>query len=493
MIFLTAPEFFYLWRTKIEKLRRLIFVLSFICIFPFSVLAQKLWTLEECASYAKENNISIKQAQLNEQLAEYTLTQSKLNTLPNLTASAGYYFNFGKTIDPTTNLFITQNQQTNTLQLSLGWPIFNGFQKINTIKENEFSLLASHANTANTAQTVLLYVAGGFLDIVYAKENLNNTDDQLRLSQQQLQRTTALVQAGNLAQGSLYDIEAQVATDELNKVTAQNQLDLAKLNLQQLLNLTEPLDVAVPEIAVSNELLQDLNRPIDSIYSTALKTQPSIMNARYNLLSSQKGLAVAKGTQYPTLSFFGSLSTNYSNVYSNPVFKGFTQEYDTIGFVASTFEPVLAPGVLYDFVKVPYGTQFKNNFGQAFGFSLDIPIFTNWNARTNINRAKIAVLNSEYNFQSAKLQLQKDVETAYQDAVAAKNSYEAALKGVTALQKAFDDAEKKFNLGAITSLDYTTAKRNLTKAQSDLLQSKYRYIFKLKVLDIYQGKPLTLQ
>ena len=155
---------------------------------------------------------------------------------------------------------------------------------------------------------------------------------------------------------------------------------------------------------------------------------------------------------------------------------------------------VVSPGfdIVPTYKATGYTDQFKDNFGQAFGFSLDIPIFNNWSSRNNVSRSKINVQNAEYSLQSAKQQLQKDVQTAYQDAIAAKNSYTAALKSVTALEKSFDDAERKFNLGAITSIDYITAKSNLTKSQSSLLQSKYRYIFKLKVLDLYQGKPLTL-
>lgn len=472
----------------------------FILFFTFSqftlVFSQKVWTLEECAAYATANNISLKQSQLNAQLSDYTLTQSKLNLLPSLNASTGYYFNFGRTIDPTSNLFVNQNTQTNTIQLSVGWPLFNGLQRVNAIKQNQFSLLANEAAAANTEQTILLYVAGGFLDIVYGQENLLAAQEQLTVSRAQMDRTRMLVDAGTLSQGALYDIEAQVANDELAEVNAQNALDIARLNLAQLMNLQEPVQVSVPDISMSTELLRMMNQTADSIYQDALRIQPVIKNAEYTLLSNQRGLAVARGAQYPSLSFFGSLSTNYSDAYQR------LGSLDTIigppyqiGYVGNTGDAVFSPyfDVVPNFTGVAYGKQLKDNFGQAFGFSLDIPIFNNWNVRTNISRSKINVQNAEYELQSAKQQLQKDVATAYQDAVSAKNSYTAALKSVTSLQKSFDDAQKRFNLGAITSLDYTTAKSNLTKAQSSLLQSKFRYIFKLKVLDLYQGKPLTLQ
>ncbi len=262
------------------------------------------------------------------------------------------------------------------------------------------------------------------------------------------------------------------------------------------MNVNETVDVMVPDINMSNELLQDINKNADSIYQTALKNQAAIKSSEYSLLSSERALAASKGAQYPSLSLFGNLATNYSDAYQQLIsFDTISGGVYPIGFVESTGDPVVSPQ--FDFIprlgNVPYDKQLRDNFGQFFGLSLEIPIFSNWNTRTNISRSKINVVNAQYNLQSTKLQLQKDVQTAYQDAVGSKNSYEALLKNVTALQRAFDDAQKRFNLGAINSLDYTTAKSNLARAQSDLLQSKYRYIFSLKVLDVYEGKPITLQ
>jgi len=414
-----------------------------------------------------------------------------MNFLPGISANTGYYFNFGKTIDPTTNLFRTQNTQTNTLSLNGNIGLFNGLQRWNTLDQSQFDLMASMANTENVINNVELYVVGGFLDIVYAKENLKVAEDQLTLAKNQLDRTKLLVEAGTLSQSSLYDIEAQASQNEVTRVTAQNSLDIARLNLTQLLNLAEPIDIVVPEINMSVQL-EELNKTVSDIYQIALSTQPQIRGADYQVKSAEKGLSISKGRLYPSLTLFASLTSNYSN------FQQYSADYthlnvDTIGAVAGDLTPVITytPSLIQ--TSVPFSNQYRDNFGQAFGFSLDIPIFNNWQYRNNISRSKIQVLDAQYNLESAKQQLLKDVQTAYADAVAAKNSYEAALKAVSAYEKSFNDGQLKFNAGLITSLDFITLKNNYAKSQSDLLRAKYQYIFKLKVLDFYQGKPLTLQ
>lgn len=489
---LSGLQIFLSWRPEIQThLLRSLFIFLFLLINSLS-FAQKTWTLDECIDYAKQNNIQIKKAELNQQLSEYSVLQSKMNFFPGINASTGYYFNFGKTIDPTTNLFVTQNTQTNTFSLNGSLGLFNGFQRWNTLKQSQFDLLASQANTENITQNIELYVVGGFLDIVYAKENLRIAEDQLTLSQDQLDRTRRLVESGVLSQGSLYDLEAQASQSEVTKVTAQNSLDIAKLNLAQLLNISEPLDIVVPEINMTAQL-QEMNKTVNDIYNIALSTQPSIRYADYETKSAEKGLSIARGKLYPSLSLFGSLTTNYTDIYKKYQVDSSQVNTVPIGFVATDNTPVLTyvPTVYSN--SVPLFDQYNDNFVQAFGFTLDIPIFNNWQTRTTISRSKIQVLDAQYNLESAKQTLLKDVQTAYADAVAAKNSYEAALKAVSSYQRSFEDGQLKFNAGLITSLDFTTIKNNYAKSQSDLLRAKYQYIFKLKVLDFYQGKPLTLQ
>lgn len=470
---------------------RRILIYFFVLFFSTPLFAQTQWSLEQCILYAQEHNITIKQSALNVQLSEQTNLQAKLNLLPTLNGSTNYGFSFGKNIDPTSNTFITSNYQSASFSVSTGVTLFNGLQKENGIKQAEFNLLAAQSNFQKIKNDISLSIAAAFLQVLYAKENLNNMQSQKNLLAAQLDKTKILVVANILAEGNQFDMEAQVAQQNLNEVTAKNSLDLAKLNLSQLLDLDSTIDIATPMLTFTKDMLFSGSLSVGAIYQTALISQPQIQASQYSLFAAQKGLNIAKGRLYPSLSFYGSVSTNYSNAVKK-INSVDTSGFHTIGFVQSTNELVLSPSFTYSFVKTPFGDQFKDNFGQSVGFSLSIPIFDAWNAHTGVESAKINFLNAQYNYELVQNQLKKDVQTAYADAVAGKDKYNAALANETAIEKSFNNAKQKFDLGAISSVDFNVAQNNLVQAQSQVLQAKYDYIFKLKILDFYQGKPLTL-
>jgi len=238
---------------------------------------------------------------------------------------------------------------------------------------------------------------------------------------------------------------------------------------------------------------EDLSTSVDEVYNIALANQPSIKAADYQFQSSQKGLSIARGKLYPTLNLFGQFSTNYSNLYQTLGSIDTTDQYSIIGKVLSTNQLVGQPIFIPHFQNVSLFDQYNDNFGKAFGVTLDIPIFNGWHARSNISRSKIQVMQSQLNLEEVKQNLLKSVQAAYINAVAGRKQYEATLNQVNSFQRAFDDAKVRFSAGAINSVDYTTAATNLFKAQNDLVQAKYQYIFKLKVLDFYEGKPLTIE
>ncbi len=425
-------------------------------------------------------------------LSKDSYTQSQLGLLPNLNASSSYGINTGKNIDPTSNLFVNQTIRSGNFSLSTNVTLFSGFSKINEMRKAYYDFMASRYNTEQVVNDISLSVATAYLQILFAQENFANVEAAEKLSQEQVDRTTTLVDAGVLAQGSLLQIQSQEALDELNTVNAKNQLSLAKLNLQQLLNMDHPIDIVIPDLRIPVAMaFQDMNA--GTIYETALTLQPGIKGAEFKLKGAEKGLAAARGAFSPSLSLFGSLSSQYSNAVKR--LKDGSISFDTtlIGFDGVTLSPVYTLQPSYQFENTPLSNQIKDNFGQSFGVSLNFPIFNGWATHTNVSHSKVNLLNEQYNLDLQKQQLKKSIETAYADAVAAKDRYSAALKSESSFEQSFNYTELKFNAGILTSFDYVTAQNSLSKARSESLQAKFEYIFKLKVLDYYQGKPLNLQ
>lgn len=428
---------------------------------------------------------------INEQISQSTYLSSKLNFLPSVNGQASQTFSFGKTINPQTNQYINENINYSDFGLGIDLNLFGGLQKWNTNKANQYAWMASQLDVKTEMNTISLLIVQDYLAVLFAKEQLKLAQNQKALDDDQVARTKQLVDAGSLAEGSLLTIQAQQSNDQLNLVNAQNALTQDLLDLQQVLNLQKPIDTEVPDVAVSNDMLEQNLPPFDSVYQLAVQSQPQIKSSQYKVLSAQKALSATKGTYYPSLIGFFNLSTNYASNFQR-ISSATTTGFDTIGFVAPSLDPVVTPIFSYQFENVPFNTQLNNNLGKTLGLQLNIPIFNGWSAHTAVDKAKLNLKLTELQKESADQQLRKDVETAYTSAIAARNSYEAALQSVQSLQKEFDYMKEKFDLGAATTLDYTTAQNNLAQAESNMLQQKYNLLFRVKNLDFYEGKPLKL-
>jgi outer membrane protein len=451
--------------------------------------AQEKWSLQKCVEYAAANNLQVKQSILTQQTSEVNLLQYKLGLLPNLSGTAQQGFSFGRNIDPYTNTYVVSNINYSNFALNSNLVLFNGFSKIDQIKQSQFDLAANQKATQQMIDNISLNVANAFLQVVLDKEQLSVAQDQVDLSKESVDHTQKLVEGGALAEGSLFDVQAQLAKDQQSLVTAENNLALAILNLQQLLNLDKPVDTDVPSLDVTAEMLI-INTDSGKLYQSALTTQPEIAEGQFKVNSSEKALSVSRGAYYPTLSAFASVSTNFSSIAQNLVYG--TPTFEPIGIVEGTDEIVETPVSTYTLQNIPFNTQIDNNLGKIVGLQLNVPIFSGLQNRSNVERSRINLQNEQLNFAITKQQLQKDVETAYTNAVGASKSYVASMQSEESLKKAFDYATAKLNAGLITGTDYDTAKNNYEAAESTLLQSKYQLIFNLKVLDFYQGKPLTL-
>ncbi|PCJ82429.1 MAG: transporter [Flavobacteriales bacterium] len=451
--------------------------------------AQETWDLERCVTHALENNIQIKKTEISSKISKHTLLQSKTEALPNLNGFVNNNYNFGQTIDPFTNEFATERVQSNAFSLNSSVTLFNGLQTWNTIKQNEYSFLASQKDIDKIKNDISLSVAANYLQVLFNEEQIEIASSQLRISEMQVERTQKLVYVGSLPKGSLLEIEAQKATEELNVVNAENALQMAYLDLKQLLELNASTDFKIekPEMEIPTEP-KILSTP-GQVYDAALGKMPQIKSAEYRLGSNEKQLAVAKGGRSPRLALSGSYGTGYSGNRKEVV--------DTTGFsfiplgATASGEEVFFPQ--YTTITEPrsFGKQLDDNLNQSVGLSLSVPIFNGWAVQTNINKARLAIENAEYDLQLARNQLRKDIEQAYANAVAALKKHRATKKSLIALEESFKYTEQKFNVGMVNAVEYNDVKNKLAKAQSDLLQAKYDYVFKTKILDFYQGIPLV--
>lgn len=438
----------------------LIFILLFFYSAGYSQNQNRQpWTLQQSIEYALTRNIRVMRSQLDLEQSRNMVNQSRAALFPTLNAFGTHSYAFGRTIDPVENRFVEQTIQTNQFSLNSDVTIFSGLQNQNQIRQSRLLAEANLAALEQARNDVSINVAGNYLQILLNKELLENARFQLNTSDEQLRRTEALLQAGAVAQAAFLEIRAQFATDELAVINAENQVDLSKLQLMQLLTLPyDPeFEVADPEVAEVEGL--QLPATASQVYEDALVTQPIIRSMSYSLRSAQLGETIAKGGNFPSLSAFGNVNTYYTNRLDE--FFSFTQQLD-------------------------------NHLGQNLGLRLNIPIFNNWRVRQDIQNSVIQRKNAEINTLETENNLRQEVEQAFLDAKAASKSYFAAQNQVEALQESFRATEQRFNVGAANAVEYNVSKNNLNRAESDLIRAKYDFIFRAKVLDFYQGKVLSL-
>jgi outer membrane protein len=481
------------YKKCLNKYSRFIFKLLFFSVFfnATSLSAQNVWTLQKCLDYAMKNNISIQQNILAVATSNEKITQSYAAFLPNLNGNIGHSYDYGRYVNPFTNTFANTRAVSENFSLSSNMTLFNGFQMQNTLKQSKLDYVSSEWDLKKIANDISLNVVSNYLQVLFAMENLAVANQQLDLIKKQQINTKNLFDAGSVAKGSLLEINAQVATDELSVITAQNGLDIAYLNLQQLLDLDSVKDFTIdkPILELPSGNITTINS--DQIFASAEKTLPEIKSADSKYQSSLVGLSIARGGRSPRLSLSGSIGTGYSD--QRESVNGYTIAPPLMIGVDGNGIPVysVTQEFIPTYVTTPFSDQWKDNVNKTIGLNLSLPFFNNWSAKSNIVRAKITVQTAKYTSDLARLTLKKSIEQAYLDATAAYKKYNATVTSVESLQEAFKYAQQKFDVGLLNSYDYLAAKNNLTKAESDLIQAKYDYIFKAKILDFYQGKSLT--
>jgi len=460
-------------------------------IFSFSSsVGQKFWTLEDCIDHALRNNLRVKQQGLGVAVARENLIQSRANRFPNLNAGASHGYNFGRTIDPFTNEFAMESVRSNNFSISSGMTLFAGFQIHNSIRQQETELEANRYDVHSMENDISLAVASAYLQILFNLELVEIVANQLDITLQQVLRTSRLVEAGTLPRGSLYTVQAQAAGEELRLVSAQNQLDMAYLNLAQLLDLSgdDSFQIAIPEVAMLPD--DGLRLSPMQIYQASVGLQPSVRASEARVSSAELGLLIARGGRSPSLSLRGSYGTGYSGA-SREVVETIIGEPRMIG-MTETGVPVFAPSFDVETRIKPFNSQLNDNLNRSISVFLSIPVFNNLQTRSAIGRSKIALENARLGNQLVRDELFKTIQQAHADAQAALKSYTATETNVTALEESFRYTEQRFNVGMVNSLEYNDAKNRLTAAQSELLQAKYEFVFRVKVLDFYMGNPIRL-
>lgn len=449
-------------------------------------------SLSQAVELALQHNLTVKSYEVSLKNAELTYQQAKYNQLPSLGGNLNQAASFGRSLNPFTNGFDSRNINYNNVGLNANFTIFNGGQLRNSILQNEYALKATQQDLQSMRENIALQVVLSYLSILNAEDQLLIAKAQTEITKLQIDRTQKLVSAGTLPISNVLDLKAQLANEQSNVVSFQSTLDINKLTLIQLLNDSsiQAFDLQRIQVPVPSSNAYDLS--VNDIYAKALEIQPLVRAADFRVQGAAKSVDVAKAFRLPTLSMNGSWSANQSNALKSVELLG--SQTVNLGSVAiggtsypvSTVQPRYGEGT-----TVGYFDQLNNTQNKVVSLNLNIPIFTKYANRTRVLQAGLQKQNAEIEAERARLTLRQNIEQAYVNMLNAANKYEASAQQVSALEESFRASESRFNAGTIDFVSYNLQKTNLDKARLALIQVKYDYVFRTKILDFYQGKSLT--
>lgn len=475
-------------------------LIIFFCMFiiPGLLAAQQpeTWDLERCIKHAIDNNLTIKRSELDVRRGEVDLTESRFARLPDLNTGWQGGYRWGRSIDPTSNQFVTRRITSMGMSGSSGITLYSGLQIKNSIYRNKLNLKASEFDLEDTRNIVTLNVISHYLDVVFFQELAKNAGRQLEVAQAQLLQTIKLVEAGAAPLSNQLELEAQKASYEVETIQAKNQLELALLRLKQLLLLPSDEELSIEPPKISVESISIAQYSSAEVFEIAMQNQPTIKSAELRVQSSDVAVKIARGGLSPILSLGANVFTNYSDAAPGPVVPGgeVSESVQQIGYLENDpSQKVVRVFTIpeSDMNYTPF-EQFGDNLSKSLTLNLSVPLFNNYRTRSNIQRAMIARDESIIARQEARQRLRETIETAYSDALAASKTYYSSLKQVEALEESFRSIERRYNLGAVNFVSFQVSQNNLFNAQYELLRAKYDYLFRAKVLDFYMGNPLTL-
>ena len=476
-------------------------LLSTLCIFTFATAqaqtalqvqktGDKL-SLQRCVDIALQNNISVKQSVIQLQSATLSFDQSRNNRLPNLNGSISESFNFGRSVDPFTNTAQDKSINFNNLGVNGGVTVFNGQLLKNTILQNDILLKATQFDLQAMKENISLQVALAYLNILSAEDQLSIAKTQSEITKLQIDRTDKLVKAGSLPISNYLDLKAQLANEETVIINNQSTLDIANLTLIQLLNDKNITDVQLDRISVPTPSTNGYEESADKVYQAAENNQAFIKAADLRVRSADKGIDIARAGFLPTVFLSASMGANQSNTQKEYIQSGTTtNNLGTVTFNGQDIPLIVSQPKFADNGTVSYFKQLGNTFNYGFGANVNIPIFSRFLNRTRVSQANLQKYNAELEAQKTRLNLRQNIEQALFIFTYAAKRYDATNVQVQALQESFRASESRFNAGAIDFVAYNLQKTNLDKARANLVQTKYDYVFRTKILDFYQGKPI---
>lgn len=478
-----------------------IFISLLLLLSSNATHAQKKWSLSDCVNYALENNISVQQMHLQAEVANINYKESKLSQYPSLNFSNSDALRFGKSQNPSTGILENQNYFSIGVNLQSSVQIFNWFSKKNLILADEWAVASANAATDKMKNDIALTVANSFLQVLLAIEQEKISLIQVNQSVTQVGIVRKQVEAGALPELNTVELEAQLANDSANYITAKGNVKQALFVLKAYMNLdaAAPFEIEQPPVElIPIDPIGDLQP--DVIYSLALQNQPQQKMNDYNIQSALKRSLAAKGALYPTISAFGSLGTNYG-YFRSPTYDQIFSGYIPSGLVVSDGQggylsvqrPVFTNGNKNGYItSTPFSDQISNNFGQQLGISINVPIFNGWTAKGNYLKSKINVQNLELQKELDNQTLKQNIYQAYNSAIVAMEKFTSSKRAVESAQKSYDFALKRYNIGMLGTLELVTNQNNLFRAKLQYLANQFDYIFKMKILEFYKGQGIKL-
>lgn len=434
----------------------LFLVFMILCI---SVSAQqKKWTLQECVSHALENNITVKQSENTLLSNEQDIIAAKGQFLPSVSANASQGLSLGTSL-VAQGIFANRTSHSTNLGVSVSQNVFNGFRNINTYKQSQLSLEINQLELNRIKDDISLNVVNAYLNVLFNKENLETAEVQYQFSEKQLEQVKSLVNAGVQPRANIFDSEATLSRDAQQVTIAENNYNLALLSLSQFLQVPfNDFNVVIIDIDTPSEAL--LYNSVTPVLNYALENRNEIKIAEKNIENAQLNTEMSKSGYLPNVSLSYGFGTNafYSNLSNN---------------------------------EAAFIDQLDDNKGHSFNLSVGIPIFSRFQNKTAVAKSKIQENNSKLRLDQAKLDLESNIQRAYTDAQAGLKAFAAAKKSMASQELAFNNSKERYDIGNMTSFELEQARVQLINAQSSLINAKYDFVFKTKVLDFYMGKSLT--